>query len=179
MHSADNPVDLASRGNEADDKESLDRYHGCAKTLYVPEADWNIENIGTQFTKVEETEVYVEKQLMVVSINPAVCLLDYFEPYCSSWWRLIRHVAWLRRFAQYIRDRSRPRTCDTDCDRMFQSVLTCKEIKAAESSIVLMIQKKFYSDLIGFLSKQQLNLQLWMRGVKRDVHVQMNQIGTS
>ena len=150
---SENPADDVSRGLSAGELVHSERWRQGPPFLRLGEDSWPRE--PDQMSKLSP-ELKAEKSVFTVTTTSESRqviskLLEYF----SSWSRLLKSVAWLIRFKQFLRS---PKD-------VLQTKITAEEIRAAEQNVVKLVQQEATTGHLGETRYQKLNPVLDTNGI--------------
>ncbi|XP_046555299.1 uncharacterized protein LOC124264595 [Haliotis rubra] len=142
-----NPADDASRGLNADEMISQERWMKGPDFLWLDESAW--PTIPEAFELPErDVEIKRPKVYFVQGDVKHGCTNRLLERY-SSWYKLKRAVAWILRLKQCLLIRYRNLKSD---QRVQKNSLTVEEIRTAEYEVVKFLQRCHFSDEINDLT---------------------------
>ncbi|XP_046560324.1 uncharacterized protein LOC124269353 [Haliotis rubra] len=142
-----NPGDDASRGLNADEMISQERWMKGPDFLWLDESAW--PTIPEAFELPErDLELKRPKVYFVQGDVKHGCTNRLLERY-SSWYKLKRAVAWILRLKQCLLIRYRNMKSD---QRVSKNPLTVEEIRTAEYEVVKFLQRCHFSDEINDLT---------------------------
>jgi hypothetical protein len=158
VNSESNPADYASRGLRPTDQYEIDQWINGPDFLRNPEKDWPKRPEGVNVLpdhKLEwkrNVEIYETQK---EEIKP----LDVFIQYYSSWYRLLKGVAWFNRFLGYIRRGARDGRTESS-DASYRSTgagiqpLTVDELKEARRRLIRYVQREAFPEEIACLKRK-------------------------
>ncbi|KAK3747005.1 hypothetical protein QZH41_011961, partial [Actinostola sp. cb2023] len=139
-----NPADDCSRGLNAQQFLESERWLKGPNFLWGPEKEWPSQAV--EEIPDEELEIKKEKTSLATDVNPTpesglYVLLEKF----SSWKRLVKSVAWIIRFTDWIRSKRKGVT---------HKRITFNDMKRAKQMIVVLVQRQSFPDEIRDLSRK-------------------------
>ena len=144
-----NPADDVSRGLAPSQLSSDGRWLRGPDFLWRDESCWPNEDVGTPSEDILELKKqrHVNSNAVKVEENTPSqpSTLQQVTESCSEWTVLLRRIAWLSRFVQFVRDRKTVSTGN----------LTLEEIQNAEVQVAKIAQGACYKDEIKVLSSGQ------------------------
>jgi hypothetical protein len=157
----DNPADLSSRGIEVDEKEKWKFYHKGPPFLTWPQGLWPAAKVDSALTDEEEVEVRKVKECASAEINAEPSVLDKLSQNCSDWQRLVRRVASLARFKQFLINKYQDLIhSNVSMDPLEKGLIHLSEFQRAKKDIAAMLQKQSFTETIGCLEDQPTNFRL-------------------
>lgn len=130
-----NPADDASRGLSAKELLKNERWLQGPDFLSKSEEHWPHSEIGD----VLEDEAEVKNERPVFMVTAPDKLQELLTRY-SSWAMLLRKVAWLLKFKEYLKQRCLNRDTRSDIDKN----LTTEDLESATKAIVKLVQRQVY-----------------------------------
>ena len=134
-----NIADIATRGVPASEIQAQSTWIQGPEFLRLPVHDWPIDDVPTSAPSTEKAEL--RKKILRVqneSFQPLVDPATY-----SSWLRLCRVTAWIRRFCNNLHNSAQPKS----------GTLSVEELKEAELYWIKWAQKDRFADELTSLSK--------------------------
>lgn len=141
-----NPADDASRGLSAKELLANERWLRGPEFLSKPEEHWPTNEIGEMSD--EEAEIKPERPVFVVTAPDK--LHELLTRY-SSWSMLLRRVAWLLKFKEYMKQRCS--NCDSRSN--LEKHLTPGDLERSSKAIVKLVQHEVYTEEIRELTKNK------------------------
>ncbi|XP_041461181.1 uncharacterized protein LOC121412436 [Lytechinus variegatus] len=144
-----NPADDGSRGMTA--KELIDnpRWLQGPQFLQQDEENWPAPPEVIQELSADDLEVKKVQVHTITSKNPVDELITRY----SSWISLLRGVAWLLRYKQYLKSRGDDKTVSADD-------LSPQELKAAEVEVIRYVQNQSFPEEMNESSTRQKSSRL-------------------
>ena len=156
VSSEENPADFASRGLSPRSTEKVSRWFGGPLFLWKGEDEWPVNIAGSlEGCEMEDAPITVNKILTSEEFE----LLSVLEPRFSSWYRLVRTVAYLKRMAQAVKlscKVSKERTNNKSAGLvpiLLKSALEVSDIQSAEILVLKLTQLKYLQPELEILSK--------------------------
>lgn len=140
-----NPADIASRGINARDADSMNIWlHGPQFLLQDP-TSWPALQPPAH---IPEDDIEVKKEMTILTTNSDV--VDSFFGHFSSWERLKRAVAWLLRFKTFCKHRFLRKA--EECESGY---ITAEELQKAETVILQTVQQSHYEGELNLLKRSK------------------------
>lgn len=136
----ENPADLVSRGIKPYELERCDLWWKGPAWLSQGKEGWNTL-FNPQQASLDLPEQRPAKLALLV-VNPLIDILDKY----STWQRLLRGVAWILRFIQYIASGRKEQPTN---------YLSVQDLKHAERVLLQKAQVEEFADEIAALTKQK------------------------
>ena len=143
-----NPADDASRGLDASQMVSSDRWRKGPEFLWKSEEEWPVMPEVPNLDK--DKEVKSEATSQAVDAEEKVDTISELVHRYSSWLPLRKAVAWILRFKSWLKDRK---------PKCGASRLTVGELKEAESAIIKFVQREGFRQEIKDLSGGQSSVR--------------------
>ena len=144
--SAENPADDISRGMSAKELVDNSRWVKGPVYLWYSEESWLKMNIEPQLDLIKgDPEVCKKSTVLSLSSKVEQNQLDDFFIQYSSFHKLKKSVAWLRRFISWLKNRMNNRIIK------FEDNVTVVEMEEAESVVLRYLQKNSYAEEIEVL----------------------------
>ena len=163
----ENPADLASRGISPRDRKGVEKWLKGAEFLRQQDEKWRTESPEVEIVE-DDVEVKVEKKANAIVVQQR-SVLESLELRISSWHRMKRVMAWIRRFGSRCRGtqggieregansslsvRSGP--TDGQAQSTSSDDLSVQELEAAERAIIKMMQERDLGDELKELKKEK------------------------
>ena len=141
VESKNNPADDCSRGLRAEEIIRSERWLNGPSFLWLDQSEWPQQSI----------EMPQQAECGLTSVKAETDSLMQLFKRRSSWYRLKRDVAWLRRFLQWIGQHRKPTG--------LRGPLRAEEINAAENSIIQCVQREAFGQNIENLRKKKSPLR--------------------
>ena len=140
-----NPADIASRGIDVSDTESLSIWLNGPEFIWHGSEHWPKHNL---LCEIPEGDVEVKKEIV---INTTFSFfIDSFADHFSDWIQLKRATAWLTRFKKYCKHRYLRH--HELCRR---GNLTLTEIQISENAILVCVQESSFMNEMTSLKKRE------------------------
>ena len=142
IRGSDNPADIISRGLLPQQIENCDLWWHGPSFLAQPKSAWPASIITVNET---DPEVTSEMKKVTLTANQADSFFSYIETRYSEHWKTVKMVAYLRRFTQNCKDKSKKIT----------GPITMDEKAAAELVIIRVIQQTTFPSEYKILQEQK------------------------
>ena len=155
----ENPADLASRGLSPRCKGKVDMWFNGPSFLWKDESEWP-PNIVTPLENGEEdTPITTYKTSIQQPDVSDFKMLSTLETRFSSWYRLVRTVAFLKRCVQVwiARREEKPYPCLAN---RLKSALSVADIRSAEDQVIKLTQHKYMSAEVERLTNKNTTREL-------------------
>ncbi len=156
-----NPADYASRGLRPDDKFEIEQWINGPNFLYDDEENW--PEIPEGIKVLNEHLLEWKRNIEVFeAVTDEVKPLDTFTQHYSSWYRLLKGIAWLMRFILFVRRQHTTIRADNDSgDAGVRSdatgagaqLLTVDELENAQIKLISYIQRQCFPEEIACRTK--------------------------
>lgn len=139
-----NPADDCSRGLDPQQYIEGERWLKGPNFLRGPERDWPSQAV--EEISDEQLEIKKEKTSLATDVKPTAesglnVLLEKF----SSWKRLVKSVAWIIKFTDWIRSKR---------EHVTHKRITFNDMKRAKQMIVVLVQRQSFPDEIRDLTRK-------------------------
>ena len=156
-----NPADYASRGLRPDDKFEIEQWINGPNFLYDDEENW--PEIPEGIKVLNEHLLEWKRNIEVFeAVTDEVKPLDTFTQHYSSWYRLLKGIAWLMRFIWFVRRQHTTIRNDNDSGDAGVSsdatgagaqLLTVDELENAQIKLISYIQRQCFPEEIACRTK--------------------------
>ena len=152
--SEENPADLASRGLSPRCAEKVDMWFNGPAFLWKGEEEWPL-NIAASLKGCEIEEVIAVNEVL---LEDEFDLLSALEPKFSSWYKLVRTVAYLKRMAQAVKLSVQAKVGNNpistgSISNYLRSALAVSDIQSAELQVFRLTQQKYMAPELKILSE--------------------------
>jgi hypothetical protein len=161
VNSESNPADYASRGLRPSDKREIDHWVRGPSFPHRNEELWPQRPEGIRVLEDEKLEWKKNVDVHETQVKERK-RLDIFIQHYSSWYRLLKGVAWLNRFVKYIQDRRNGGISAVD-----KGPLTVSELRKAKTHVVCYVQKEAFPDEITILKREKDKQRPSKKGVTK------------
>ncbi|XP_060871318.1 uncharacterized protein LOC132945561 [Metopolophium dirhodum] len=136
----DNPADNISRGISPAELIRADIWWSGPKWLEEDNASWQIQ--PTLMNDVEELPEIHKMKLALITTNPVTHMINQY----SEWNRMLRGIAWLRRYTRYIKE-----------DKGFREPgpLQISDLREAKLTVLRIVQQEVFRKEFIALEKGQ------------------------
>ena len=147
------PADIASRGIDVSDTESLIIWLNGPEFIWHDSVHWPKHKL---LCEIPEDDVEVKKEIVINTTSSF--FIDSFAAHFSDWIKLKRATAWLTRFKKYCKHQY---LCHHELCR--RGNLTLSEIQNSENDILVCVQDSFFMNETNGLKNRN--------PVKKDSHI--------
>ena len=151
-----NPADLASRGLSPSCKEKIRMWFDGPSFLWKNEVEWPENKVTPYDEEDEDSSAISTFKTLIVEQNPDYEILTTLEAKYSSWYKLVRVVAFLKRCIQVLKASKLTNASSHVND--LKSPLTVSDIQSAESQVIRLTQAKYLPLEVRQLSKKDTTI---------------------
>ncbi|XP_045135132.1 uncharacterized protein LOC123518388 [Portunus trituberculatus] len=143
-----NPADDASRGLNGMELSRSSRWIRGPAFLSLDEDQWPRNDLEVPNLTDEDPEVKKETTVLATNVSQGQDILEKLWNRYSSWYRLLKGVAWIRRFLQWLVGKK-----DGSCHQ--GNRLLAREVEEARLAVLKCLQGKHFSQEIKTLKGTQ------------------------